>query len=58
LYFQGELALLGMTNSPGFVWAPEGNGLAERLIRVLQENLLRVHSFVTGAELADALRDF
>jgi putative transposase len=47
-----------MTNSPGFLRAPEGNGLAERFIGLLQENLLRVHSFAAGAELADALRDF
>jgi putative transposase len=47
-----------MTNSPGFLRAPEGNDLAERFIPLLQENLLRVHSFAAGAELADALRDF
>ena len=58
LYLQGELAFLGVTNSPGFVRAPDGNGLAERFIWFLQENLLRVHSFAAGAEPADALRDF
>jgi putative transposase len=47
-----------MTNSPGFLRAPEGNGLADGFILLLQENLLRVHSFAAGAELADALRDF
>jgi hypothetical protein len=38
--FQAELAFLGMASSPSFVREPEGNGVAERFIRTLKENLL------------------
>ena len=38
--FQHELSFLGMTSSPSFVREPEGNGVAERFIRTLKENLL------------------
>jgi transposase InsO family protein len=35
--FQNELALLGVESLPAFVRAPEGNGCAERFIRMLKE---------------------
>jgi putative transposase len=38
--FQAELRFLGMTSSPTFVRAPEGNGVAERFIHMLKEQLL------------------
>ena len=41
-YFQGELRFLGITSSPAFVREPEGNGVAERFIRTLKEQLLWV----------------
>jgi putative transposase len=56
--FQGELTFLGTTSSPSFVREPEGNGVAERFIRTLKENLLWVRHFVTVAELVEALREF
>jgi transposase InsO family protein len=56
--FQQELAILGMTSSPSFVREPEGNGIAERFIRTLKENLLWVQSFATVAALVEALREF
>jgi transposase InsO family protein len=56
--FQQELAFLGMTSSPSFVREPEGNGIAERFIRTLEENLLWVQSFTTVAALVEALREF
>ena len=40
--FQAEIAFLGIAASPSFVRQPEGNGVAERFIRTLKENLLRV----------------
>src|SRR5262245_2395707 len=55
---QPELTSLGMTGSPSFVRDPEGNGVAERFIRTLKENLLWVRHFATVAELAEALRRF
>ena len=37
---------------------PEGDGVAERFVRTLKENLLWVRSFATVAELVEALREF
>ncbi len=56
--FQREIAFLGLTSSPAFVRAPEGNGCAERFIRTLKENLLWVRDFDTVEELRLALLDF
>jgi putative transposase len=47
-----------MISSPSFVREPEGNGVAERFIRTLKENVLWVRHFATVAELIDALRQF
>ena len=43
--FQQEVAFFGIESSPSFVREPEGNGVAERFIRTLKENLF------VGAEL-------
>lgn len=56
--FQAELRFLGITSSPAFVRAPEGNGVAERFIRTLKEQLLWVHTFQTVEELRLALHDW
>ena len=56
--FQSELAFLGIRSSPAFVREPEGNGCAERFIRVLKENLLWVRTFSTTEELRQALIEF
>ncbi len=56
--FQAEIAFLGIEGSPAFVRAPEGNGCAERFIRVLKENLLWVQRFATVEELRQALLEF
>jgi transposase InsO family protein len=56
--FQQELAFLGIVSSPSFVREPEGNGVAERFIRTLKENLLWVRTFETIEELTIALQDF
>ena len=45
--FQSEIAFLGIETSPSFVRQPEGNGVAERFIRTLKENLLWVRHFET-----------
>src|SRR5512146_3247836 len=44
--------------SPSFVRQPEGNGVAERFIRTLKENLLWVRHFETIEALRLALLDF
>ena len=56
--FQAELRFLGSESSPAFVREPEGNGCAERFIRVLKENLLWVRRFDTVEELHLALLAF
>jgi transposase InsO family protein len=56
--FQEELAFLGTKSSPAFVRAPEGNGCAERFVRIFKENLLWVRTFRTVEELRQALLDF
>ena len=53
--FQQEIDFLGITSSPSFVRAPEGNGCAERMIRTLKEQLLWVRTFETVEELRQAL---
>mgnify|MGYP003406602971 FL=1 len=47
-----------MTSSPAFVRAPEGNGVAERFIRTLKEQLLWVRTFQTVEDLRRALHDW
>ena len=56
--FQAETRFLGIDSSPSFVRAPEGNGVAERFIRTLKEQLLRVRTFDTVEELRQALLEF
>ena len=56
--FQDEIECLGIEASPSFVRQPEGNGVAERFIRTLKENLLWVRTFDTIEELRAALVDF
>ena len=56
--FQDELAFLGIGSSPALVRAPEGNGCAERFVRLLKENLLWVRTFSTVEKLRQALLDF
>ena len=53
--FQDEIECLGIEASPSFVREPEGNGVAERFIRTLKENLLWVRTFDTIEELRVAL---
>ena len=56
--FQQEVAFFGIQSSPSVVREPEGNGVAERFIRTLKENLLWVRSFATIEELRLALLAF
>ncbi len=56
--FQQEVAFFGIESSPSFVREPEGNGVAERFIRTLKENLLWVRRFDTIEALRLALLAF
>jgi putative transposase len=57
-YLQDELKFLGIESRPSFVREPEGNGVAERFIRTLKEQLLWVRTFETVEELRLALLEF
>jgi len=56
--FQDEIAFLGIRSSPSYVREPQGNGIAERFVRALKENLLWVRHFDTVEELRLALLEF
>lgn len=57
-HYQTELEFLGIESSPAFVRQPEGNGVSERFIRTLKEQLLWVRYFATIEELRLALLEF
>jgi putative transposase len=56
--FQAEIEFLGIESSPAFVRQPEGNGVAERVIRTLKEQLLWIRYFPTVEALRKALAEF
>ena len=56
--FQAEIKCLGTEASPSFVREPEGNGVAERFMRTLKENLLWIRSFNTIEQLRVARIEF
>lgn len=56
--YQAEISFLGIRSSPSFVREPQGNGIAERFVRILKENLLWVRHFDTVEELRLALLEF
>jgi transposase InsO family protein len=56
--FQNEIRCFGIVSSPSFVRQPEGNGVAERAVRTLKEQLLWVRHFATVEELRQALAAF
>lgn len=57
-YFQDELRFLGIASSPSYVAQPEGNGVAERFVRTLKEQLLWVTTFDDVDQLNAALQAF
>lgn len=56
--FQREIAFLGIKDSPSYVREPQGNGIAERFVRILKENLLWVRRFQTVEDLRQGLLAF
>jgi putative transposase len=56
--FQGDLKFPGIKSSPAYVRQPQGNGCAERFVRILKENLLWARSFATVEEFRKELAAF
>jgi transposase InsO family protein len=56
--YQNELRFLGARSTPAYVGEPQGNGIAERFVRLLKKNLLWVRPFETAEELRLALLEF
>jgi putative transposase len=56
--FQDEIKFLGAKSSPSYVAQSEGNGVAERFVRTLKEQLLWVETFETVEDLRTALQAF
>jgi putative transposase len=56
--FQNEIGCFGIVISSAFVRQPEGNGVAERAIRTLKKQVLRVRHFATVEDLRQALAAF
>ena len=48
-------SLAALRSKPSFVRAPEGNGVAERFVRTLKEQLLWIETFETVEDLRLAL---
>lgn len=57
-HYQAELKFLGIESSPSFVANPEGNGVAERFVRTLKEQLLWQRDFEDAEDLRQALQGF
>lgn len=57
-HFQSEIAFLGMTSSPAFVRAPEGNGCIERFFRTLKEQLLWTRRFKNAEDVRLAVAEW
>lgn len=56
--YQDELRFLGIRSSPAFVGEPECNGVAERFVRTLKEQLLWLERFESVEALREGLLDF
>jgi putative transposase len=56
--YQKELKFLGITSTPSFVAEPQCNGVSERFIRTLKEQLLWLKHFASVEELNKALSSF
>src|SRR3954447_25950500 len=57
-HFQNQIAFLGLTPSFAFVREPETNGVAERFIRTLKEQVVWGRIFRNAEEVRAAVRAF
>ena len=56
--YQNQLKFLGIESSPSFVRNPQGNGVAERHVRTLKEQLLWQRDFEDAEDVRAALMQF
>ena len=56
--YQNELKFLGIKSTPAYVAEPQCNGVSERFIRTLKEQLLWLRKFSSIQELNEALHRF
>ena len=56
--YQNQLKFLGIESSPSFVRNPQGNGVAERYVRTLKEQLLWQRDFEDAEDVRVALMQF
>lgn len=57
-HFRGQTAFWGITLSHAFVAQPQGNGITERFIRTLKEQVIYGRRFHTAEEVRQALHPF
>ena len=57
-HYQAEIDHLGIDRSPAFAYEPETNGVVEKFIQTLKEQVLWIERFDTLAELRARIRQF
>jgi putative transposase len=57
-HYQAEIDHLGLDRSPAFAYEPETNGVVEKFIQTLKEQVLWIERFDTLDELRDRVRQF
>ena len=57
-HYQAEIDHLGLDRSPAFVYEPETNGVVEKFIQTLKEQVLWIERFDTLDELRTRVRQF
>jgi putative transposase len=57
-HYQTEIDHLGIARSPAFHYEPETNGVAEKALQTLKQQLLSIERFDTLEDLRQAVRRF
>ncbi|MCP4871550.1 MAG: transposase [Proteobacteria bacterium] len=56
--FQDELRFFGIRSSPNYVGQPQGNGIAERMMKTLKHQLLWLKTWDDVDQVNEALQAF
>jgi putative transposase len=57
-HYQAEIDHLGIDRSPAFVYEPETNGVVEKFLQTLKEQVLWIERFDTLEQLRARIREF